>query len=131
MSRRPEPRTIRRALAAPAAVLAAVALTAGCSSSKGSSTGGASTGAGGGSSANAVDVKGFAFSPGTINVSVGTKVTWTFDDSAAHTVKADDGSFSSAALNGGKTFSFTFAKAGTYTYICSIHPFMKGQVVVK
>jgi plastocyanin len=57
-------------------------------------------------------------------------VTWTNNDSIGHTVTADDGSFNSP-VDPGKTFSFTFTKAGTYTYHCSIHPTMKATIVVK
>ncbi len=78
-----------------------------------------------------VDIKGFAFKPETLTVPVGAKVTWKFDDSAKHTVVADDKSFTSPAKSGGQTYSYTFAKAGTYTYLCSIHNYMKGTIVVK
>ena len=62
---------------------------------------------------------------------VGECVTWTNNDSATHTVAAGDGTFKSGDLAKGGTFSFTFTKAGTYTYICSIHPQMKGTVIVQ
>jgi plastocyanin len=78
-----------------------------------------------------IDVKNFAFSPMNLTVTKGTKVTWKFEDSAQHTVKANDGSFSSPALSGGKTYSFTFDKAGTYPYICSIHQYMTATITVK
>ena len=133
------------------ALLAVALVTTACSSSKktsanagngGSTTtattpattgGGATTTAGGGgaSAGTLVHVKNFAFDPTTVNVSVGTKVTWQFDDSISHNVTASDNSFTSNDLNGGATFSFTFNKAGTYNYICSIHPRMKASVVVK
>jgi plastocyanin len=78
-----------------------------------------------------VDIKNFAFSPKDLTVTKGTKVTWKFEDSAAHTVKADDGSFTSPALSNGKTFSYTFTKTGTFKYICSIHQYMTATVTVK
>jgi len=81
--------------------------------------------------ASAVTIKNFAFSPATLDVSVGTTVTWTNNDSATHTVTADDGSFDSGNLATGKSFTFTFKKAGTFTYHCSIHPNMKATIVVK
>ncbi|MCW2524818.1 MAG: plastocyanin [Frankiales bacterium] len=65
-----------------------------------------------------------------LTVPVGTKVTWKFEDSAAHTVKANDGSFTSPAMKSGQTFSFTFTKAGSYPYICSIHQYMTGTITV-
>ena len=67
----------------------------------------------------------------TMTVAVGTKVTWKFEDSAAHTVKANDGSFSSPPMKSGQTFSYTFTKAGTFPYICSIHQYMTGTITVK
>jgi len=83
-----------------------------------------------GSSASAVEIKGFAFSPNSIQVAAGTTVTWTNSDTTTHTVTADDGSFDSGNLDPGKTFSFTFDKAGTFTYHCAIHPNMKATIVV-
>ena len=75
-----------------------------------------------------MDVKNFAFSPKSLSVAVGTKVTWTFDDDVLHNVTASDSSFKSADLSSGKTYSYTFNKAGTYNYICTIHQYMTGTV---
>lgn len=99
----------------------------------GNATPAPSTGTSGGSESNAsaVEIKGFAFSPDTLEVSVGATVTWTNNDSATHTVTGDDGSFDSGNLDTGKTFSFTFSKAGTFTYHCKIHPNMKATITVK
>jgi len=80
--------------------------------------------------ATAVQIAGFAFGPASVDVAVGATVTWTNGDSVAHTVTADDGSFN-GNVDPGATFSFTFTKAGTFTYHCSIHPSMTGTVVVK
>ncbi len=57
-------------------------------------------------------------------------MSWTNNDSASHTVTADDGSFKSDTLATGATFSQTFAKAGTFAYHCAIHPSMKGTITV-
>jgi plastocyanin len=84
-----------------------------------------------GGAAGAVTIKGFAFSPGAITVAVGTTVTWTNQDSASHTVTADDGSFDSKAFANGATFSQTFARAGTFKYHCAIHSSMTASVVVQ
>jgi plastocyanin len=77
----------------------------------------------GGRSAGATEptIENFAFHPDQIKAKVGQKVTWTNDDSITHTVTADDSSFDSSGLVQGKTFSFTFDKAGTFAYHCSIH----------
>ncbi|MHB8566496.1 MAG: cupredoxin domain-containing protein [Nitrososphaerales archaeon] len=73
------------------------------------------------------------FTPATITVVIGVNntVTWTNNDSAPHTVTADDGSFSSGNMDPGNTFSFTFTTPGTYAYHCSYHPWMKATVIVK
>ncbi len=77
-----------------------------------------------------VTIKNFAFSPGTTTVHVGDTITWTNQDSIAHTATASDGSFDTGLLQKGKSGSHTFTKAGTIAYICSVHPSMKGTVVV-
>lgn len=79
---------------------------------------------------NAVAIRSFAFAPATLAVRAGTTVTWTNDDEEPHTVTATGGPFRSATLPTGKTFRYTFAKPGRYPYICTIHPFMRGTVVV-
>jgi plastocyanin len=78
-----------------------------------------------------IAISGFKFDPATITIPVGTTVTWTNQDSANHLVAADDGSWKSESLAKGATFSHTFDKAGTYTYICKIHTTMKGTIIVK
>src|SRR5512137_2734229 len=78
-----------------------------------------------------VNISGFAFDPGTITIKVGDTVTWTNKDSVGHTVVADDGSWTSTKLGNGATYSHTFDTAGTFTYICSVHPTMTGTVVVQ
>jgi len=73
---------------------------------------------------------GFKFDPATLTVPVGSTVTWTNKDEEPHTIAAKDGSFHSPTLDTKGTYSFTFTKPGSYDYICSIHPFMTGTVVV-
>ena len=80
--------------------------------------------------ANAVNIDGFAFVPATLTVKAGTTVTWTNNDEGPHTVVAGGGAFRSQALGSGGTYSFTFPAAGSFDYVCSIHPFMHGSVVV-
>lgn len=79
---------------------------------------------------NKVVISNFAFGPQTITVKVGTTVTWTNKDADDHTVTAMDGSFNSAPLATGASYSHTFTKAGTFGYLCTIHPFMTATVVV-
>jgi plastocyanin len=78
----------------------------------------------------AVTIEDFAFAPAALEVSVGTTITWTNNDSAPHTVTSTDGVFDSARLNQGETFSFTFTEAGDYSYFCSFHPGMQGTITV-
>lgn len=74
------------------------------------------------------------FIPPKIEISVGTTVVWTNNDSVAHTVthraKPEDQVFASPMLAPGDSFSFTFEHPGTYAYFCLPHPFMTGTVVV-
>ena len=81
----------------------------------------------------AVEVKidNFSFGPATITVPVGTTVTLINRDDIPHTVASDDKLFKSKALDTDDKFSFTFTKAGTYGYFCSLHPKMTGKVIVQ
>lgn len=121
-----------------AAALAAAVLLAGCSASR------PATGSGAGMpmtstsvtapaapvGGNQVTIDGFAFAPATLTVAAGTTVTWTNRDEEPHTVAASDGSFHSPGMGTGATFTHTFTDAGTFDYVCSIHPMMRGTVVV-
>jgi plastocyanin len=79
----------------------------------------------------AVNIQNFAFDPGNLTVKTGTTVTWTNMDSVNHTVTSDTGLFDSGELGKGGTFSYTFDKAGVYTYYCiPHHAKMKGTVTV-
>jgi amicyanin len=79
--------------------------------------------------ANHVNIKDFKFQPAILRVKAGVAVTWTNLDEEPHTVVG--GPLRSAVLAGGQaSYSFTFSKPGTYSYQCSIHPFMHGTVVV-
>lgn len=81
---------------------------------------------------NSVEIKNLAFNPTPITVTVGTTVTWTNNDTVTHTVTSTSGpaSFDSGHMEPGNTFSFTFTEAGTYDYMCTIHPYMRAQVIV-
>ena len=73
----------------------------------------------------------FAFSPQTVNISIGTIVIWKNNTTVPHTVSSDNGTFDSATISPGGTFSFKFTQAGTFAYHCNIHPFMTATVIVK
>lgn len=77
-----------------------------------------------------VVIKDFSFSPATLTVPVGSSVTWQNKDSVAHTATANGKSFDSGNLEGGKSFTYTFTKPGTYDYVCSYHSSMTATVVV-
>jgi amicyanin len=80
--------------------------------------------------ANSVSIRNFAFGPQVVAIKAGTTVHWMNQDSEAHTVTSDTGTFNSPVLQPNSGYSFTFNKPGTYTYHCTIHPFMTGKVVV-
>ena len=79
----------------------------------------------------AVKIDNFVFGPQAITVPVGTTVTWTNSDDIPHTAVSTDGVFKSKVMDTDEKFSYTFTKAGTYSYYCSVHPKMTGQIVVK
>jgi plastocyanin len=79
----------------------------------------------------AVKIDNFSFGPATLTVPVGTTVTWTNRDDIPHTAVSTDGVFKSKVMDSDEQFSFTFSKAGTFPYFCSIHPKMTGKVVVQ
>ncbi|HTF26564.1 MAG TPA: cupredoxin family copper-binding protein [Candidatus Limnocylindria bacterium] len=78
-----------------------------------------------------VKIDNFSFGPGTLTVPVGTTVTWTNRDDIPHTVVSTEGAFKSKVLDTDEKFAYTFSKAGTYPYFCSIHPKMTGKVIVQ
>jgi plastocyanin len=79
-----------------------------------------------------VTIDNFSFAPVVLTVLSGTEVTWVNHDDIPHTVVSEDKTtFKSRPLDTDEKFSFTFAKPGTYTYFCSIHPKMTAKVVVQ
>jgi len=78
-----------------------------------------------------VTIKDMTFSPSTLQIAPGDSVVWTNTDDRDHTVSAIDGSFKSDTLQRGSTFVHAFKKPGTFGYACSLHPRMKGMIVVK
>ena len=83
-----------------------------------------------GAAVAAATIKDFAFHPATLDVAVGTTVTWTNQDGNGHTVTADNGSFDSGTVSGGATFSQVFDTVGTFAYHCKIHSSMHGTITV-
>jgi plastocyanin len=73
----------------------------------------------------------FRFSPSSITVGAGETVTWTNNGSAPEGHNVSGGGLGSPTLHNGQSYSHTFTSPGTFSYICSIHPFMKGTVIVQ
>jgi len=78
-----------------------------------------------------IKIDNYSFTPADITVAAGTTVTWVNRDDVPHTVRNNDGTLKSKALDTDDKFSMTFDKPGTYEYFCSIHPKMTAKVVVK
>jgi plastocyanin len=84
------------------------------------------------SAVKVVVINNFAFMPMTVTVSAGTTVVWVNRQTGVpHTVTADNGSFTSRVITTGKFYAHRFTAAGTVTYHCAIHPFMKAAVIVQ
>src|SRR5213080_4914835 len=81
--------------------------------------------------ATEVSVDNFTFGPETLTVPVNSTVTWVNKDDVPHVIASNDGLFKSKALDTDDKYSYTFSKAGSYSYYCSIHPKMIGKVVVQ
>lgn len=82
--------------------------------------------------ANEVLIQNFAFNPANLSVKVGDDVKWRNDDSMVHRIDGiTDASMKSSDLDRGDTYQFTFDQTGTLEYICGIHTYMKGSVVVR
>jgi len=80
--------------------------------------------------AETVEMVDFAFEPADATIEVGGKVTWKNQGQAPHTATSDDGGFDTGTIDPGKLAAATFDKAGRFSYICTIHPDMKGTIEV-
>jgi plastocyanin len=80
--------------------------------------------------AAAVSAMNFAFTPTSLSVHVGTRVTFTNRDAATHTFTANGGLFDSGDVASGQSYSLTFTQAGSYAYHCRIHSSMTGTITV-
>lgn len=79
---------------------------------------------------NLISIEKNTFAPLSLSIKAGETVTWVNKETYGHDVVSDDQTFKSVKLATGDKYSYTFTKAGTYTYFCSIHPFMKATIVV-
>jgi plastocyanin len=140
---------VRRGLTVLVLLVSGALIAAGCGGSNDSGSGGGSASpattaapspapttaapddnGGGGAGAAQAKIENFSFDPKQITAKVGETVTWKNDDSATHTVTANNGSFDSGNLVSDKTYSQTFDEAGTFKYHCAIHSSMIATVVV-
>jgi plastocyanin len=78
-----------------------------------------------------VTIRDFEFAPASVTIDVGDTVTWSNEGPTGHTATADDGSFDTGLLSDGQSGSHTFGQAGTFSYFCEPHPYMKGTVTVQ
>lgn len=79
-----------------------------------------------------VAMQGYAFAPAALTIPAGSTVTWTNGDTAPHDVKTTSGpvAIHSPMLSKGRSWSFTFTTAGSYGYVCTVHPNMTARIVV-
>ena len=114
-------------------VLGAALLLAACSSGgSGSSSAHSPNGSGAASSTESITISNFMFSPMHAAVAPGSTVSVTNKDSVTHTLTATGGRFNTGDIGPGQTKTFTApSKAGTYNYICNIHQYMMGTIVVR
>lgn len=80
---------------------------------------------------DSVTIADFSFTPATITINQGDTVTWTNNGPTSHSATSTNGAFDTGILPKGQSGSHTFGEAGTYSYFCKPHPFMKGTVVVQ
>jgi plastocyanin len=78
-----------------------------------------------------VKIDNFTFGPGKLTINKGMAVTWTNQDDIPHSIVLTAIGVRSKALDTDKSFTYEFDKAGTFSYVCGLHPQMHGQVVVK
>jgi LPXTG-motif cell wall-anchored protein len=78
-----------------------------------------------------VTIADFSFTPGTLTINAGDTVTWVNNGPTPHSATATGGSFNTGILKAGQSASHTFAQAGTFSYYCQPHPFMKATIVVQ
>jgi plastocyanin len=110
-------------------LMAMLGLVQGCSGGVSGSVGG---GGGAALTPDTIVIKNFAYEPATRTVAPGATITVINQDSAPHTVTAGDKSFDSGTIAGGQRGTITApAKPGSYSYICTIHQYMTGTLIVK
>jgi plastocyanin len=75
-----------------------------------------------------VAIKNFAFAPATVTIKVGDTVTWRNDDGVPH--DATSATWTSGQISAGQSYTRTFDAAGTFSYVCKVHPAMKAATII-
>lgn len=113
-------------------LVAVLGLVLGCGGGAGSPASGGGGPAAPPGATDTIVMKSFAFTPASLTVAPGTKLTVVNEDQAPHTVTANDKSFDSGTISGGQRGEVTApTKPGSYPYICTIHQYMTGTLIVK
>src|SRR3954468_19707649 len=113
------------------ALVAVALVAAGCGGSSKKSSSSTAAGSPPAAVPGAISMKGLRFHPNSATVRVGQKVTWTNDDNVDHNLTSTSGAkFMSRAFGHAHTYAFTPRKAGTVTYVCTLHPGMTAKLVV-
>jgi len=81
--------------------------------------------------ANVITINDFSFAPKELTVTPGTTVKWLNHDDVPHSVVDKNKAFRSKPIDTNQSFSYTFASAGTFDYVCGLHPQMMGRIIVK
>ena len=112
------------------ALISFVGLLAGCG---GSSEEGSTAQSGSGSAGvKSVTIADYTYEPADLTVPVGTKVSFTNEDSTPHTATSKmPGAFESGSIDTDRTRTITLEDPGTFAYYCAFHPFMKGTITVE
>ena len=78
-----------------------------------------------------IQIRNFAFAPAVLTIDRGTTITWANGDDEPHAIAATSQAFHSGALDTNGHYSFTFNSAGEFGYFCSLHPQMRGKIIVR
>ena len=114
----------------PVLLLLVVGLVSACGGSDDPTSSKGAAADGGGGTTKTITIEDFAFSPVMATAKQGDTIIVTNKDGVSHTLTADDGSFDTGTLSKGNK-PITLDEAGTFTYHCEIHSYMKGTIEVR
>jgi plastocyanin len=81
--------------------------------------------------AETVRIVNMQFAPADLVVKRGSRIVWVNDDLFPHTVTATDAAFDSGSIAASSSWTYEATRPGTYTYVCGLHPTMKGRLIVQ